>query len=219
MDLIKSKPISEAKRLVPSNVYNQMKAGVFRGEPPSNLDNARYVLCSNKTQMKDDGTPLNAYVQIATSDLALPTARVQITIKSSTTVFVVTSLTDPTDPSSPPYFPDGTSQLNKVIRRGIGAVTDANGNNVTVAAWSRRAANSYDMTTSAPITFGVGKTLWFGDFTGKIKSSLLLPVNEELIVEKETTDLIFGSNGINGNQANTEPGRIDFTRIERIKVD
>tara|TARA_R100001163_G_scaffold29141_1_gene23253 strand:+ start:13222 stop:13881 length:660 start_codon:yes stop_codon:yes gene_type:complete len=219
MDLIKAKPISEIKRLVPSNVYNQMKAGVFRGEPPSNLDNARYVLCSNKTQMRDDTAPLNAYIQIATSDLALPTAQAKITIKTNTTTFVVSSLSDTTDPSSPPYFPDGTSQLNQIIRRGVGAVTDANGNNITVAAWSRTAANSYNMTTSAPITFGVGKTLWFGNPTGRIKSSVLLPVNEELIVEKETTDLIFGSNGISGNQSSTESGRIDFTRVERIKVD
>lgn len=219
MDLIKAKPILEVKRLVPSNVFNQMKAGVFRGDPPSNLDNARYVLCSNRTQMRDDAVPLNAYIQIATSDLALPTAQVKITIKTNTTTFVVSSLSDTTDPSSTPYFPDGTSQLNQIIRRGVGALIDANGNNITVAAWSRTAANSYNMTTSAPITFGVGKTLWFGSPTGRIKSSVLLPVNEELIVEKEPTDLIFGSNGISGNQSSTESGRIDFTRVERIKVD
>ena len=75
------------------------------------------------------------------------------------------------------------------------------------------------MTTSTAITQGVGADLWFGDITGKVKSSTLLPPRCELIVEKEPSDLIYGSNGISGNSNNQAQGRIDFTRVERIRID
>ena len=223
MDIVKAKPITARERLVAQNTKVStagLKGGETPNSPPSNMDNARYVMASNlRGQGQDGATRNNGYIIIGTSDLAQPTARVRITIKTNTTTFRVTSLSDTTDPSSTPYFPDGTSQLNQVIRRGVGALTDANGNNITVASWSRQSANTYNMTTSTAITQGVGADLWFGDITGKVKSSTLLPPRCELIVEKEPSDLIYGSNGISGNSNNQAQGRIDFTRVERIRID
>tara|TARA_R100001086_G_scaffold145653_1_gene76985 strand:- start:252 stop:917 length:666 start_codon:yes stop_codon:yes gene_type:complete len=221
MDIIKAKPITPRERLVAQNVRvseQGLKGGETPNSPPSNMDNARYVMCSNLRGQGQGGVARNnGYIIIGTSDLAQPVARVRITTKTNDTTFTVTSSNVIFTPN--PSFADGTSQLNKVIRTGVGALTDANGNNITVASWSRTSANTYDMTTSAALTQVVGVDLWFGDITGRVKSSTLLPPRCELIVEKEPSDVIYGSNGINGNMANNVQGRIDFTRVERIRID
>ena len=219
MDIIKAKPVSFAERNAAFNV-DFSQPDTPRGQPPTNVDKAKYVLCSNLMRIPaDSSTNTNAaYIIIGTSDLALPTARVNVLSVSSTTQFIVTSSSTLFNPN--PSFPDGTSQLNKVVRKGVGALKDTNGNDITITSWTRTAANRYTMVTSAALSdITPSSKLFFGDITGSLKSSALLPPQQELIVEKEPTDLIYGSNGINGNMAAGAAGRIVFTKINRIRID
>ena len=218
MDIIKAKPVSFAERNAAFNV-DFSQPDTPRGQPPTDVDKAKYVLCSNLMIIPaDSSTNTNsAYIIIGTSDLALPTARVSVLSVSSTTEFIVTSSSTLFTPN--PSFPDGTSQLNKVVRKGVGALKDTNGNDITVSSWTRTGTNAYTLVTSAAISASNLERLFFGDITGSLKSSALLPPQQELIVEKEPTDLIYGSNGINGNMAAGSAGRIVFTKINRIRID
>ena len=219
MDIIKAKPVSFAERNAAFNV-DFSQPDTPRGQPPTNVDKAKYVLCSNLMRIPaDSSTNTNAaYIIIGTSDLALPTARVNVLNVSSATQYIVTSSSTLFNPN--PSFPDGTSQLNTVVRKGVGALKDTNGNDITITSWTRTAANRYTMVTSAAISGIAPNTkLFLGDITGSLKSSTLLPHQQELIVEKEPTDLIYGSNGINGNMSPAAGGRIVFTKINRIRID
>ena len=219
MDIIKAQPVSFAQRNAAFNV-DFSQPDTPRGQAPTDVDEAKYVLCSNLMRMPGGAsTETNsAYIIIGTSDLALPTARVNVLNVSSATQYIVTSSSTLFNPN--PSFPDGTSQLNKVVRKGVGALKDTNGNDITITSWTRTAANRYTMVTSAALSDITPQSkLFFGDITGSLKSSALLPPQQELIVEKEPTDLIYGSNGINGNMAAGSGGRIVFTKINRIRID
>ena len=219
MDIIKAKPISFAQRNTALNVNISQTHTNPRGQHPTDVDEAKYVLCSNLMRIPaDSSTNTNAaYIIIGTSDLALPTAQVRITNKVNDTTYAVSSSITGVTPN--PTFPDDTSQLNKVVRKGVGALKDTNGNDITVSSWTRTGTNAYTLVTSAAISASNLERLFFGDITGSLKSSTLLPHQQELIVEKEPTDLIYGSNGINGNQAIDAAGRIVFTKVNRIRID
>lgn len=213
MDIIKAKPISTAAPNVALNIPTSGKPNIGRGQNATNLDEAKYVLCVNDEKQTGDSSvdTGNGYVQITTSDLALPTVRGVIQTKTNALEYTITS----TSAGSP------SGLLNKVVRRGVGILTDSNGANITVTAATNPSGNAFAITLSAPFTTNItiGKSLYFGDITGSIKSSLLLPPRGELIVEKEPTDLIYGSNGINGNSDGSSYPRIIFTKVNRIRID